>query len=70
MLKVKDAAVRVGLSVSQMNKLRCFGKGPAFYKLGHAVFYSAADLDAWLAASRRTSTWTGANDNQPKREAA
>lgn len=71
MLKVKGAAARLGLSVSQMNKMRCYGTGPAFYKLGAAIFYRPADLDAWLAERRRTSTWTAANDNQrDQREAA
>lgn len=63
MLKVKEAAPRVGLSVSQLNKMRCFGTGPAFYKLGAAVFYRGEDLDTWLASRRRTSTWAHANDD-------
>ncbi|MDF2810507.1 MAG: helix-turn-helix domain protein [Microvirga sp.] len=65
MLKVKDAAARVGLSVSQLNKMRCYGTGPVFYKLGAAVFYREEDLAAWLAERRRMSTWTPANDNAP-----
>lgn len=69
MLKVKDAAARVGLSVSQMNKMRVYGTGPTFFKLGAAVFYDPSDVDAWLASRRRTSTWAG-NDNQPERGAA
>jgi len=60
----------VGLSKSQMNKLRCLGGGPPFYKLGAAVFYDPADLDAWLAERRRTSTWAPANDNPAARASA
>lgn len=71
MIKVAEAAARVGLSISQLNKLRCLGGGPAFYKLGAAVLYDPADLDAWLAERRRTSTWAPANDNgRGQREAA
>ena len=69
MLKVKAAAQRLGLSVSTLNKLRCFGGGPPFYKLGAAVFYREEDLDVWLAERRRSSTWNAANDNT-KLEAA
>lgn len=63
MLKVTQAAARLGLSKSTLNKWRCFGTGPAFIKLGAAVFYQAEDLDAWVAERRRTSTWQPANDN-------
>ncbi|WP_454684898.1 helix-turn-helix transcriptional regulator [Ancylobacter moscoviensis] len=71
MLKVKAAAARLGLSVSTLNKLRCLGGGPVFYKLGAAVFYNPADLDAWLAERRRVTTWRAANDNtRDRREAA
>lgn len=69
MLKVQEAARRVGLSASQLNKLRCSGGGPAFYKLGAAVVYRQADLDAWLAERRKTSTW-GENDNTRSSEVA
>ncbi len=70
MIKVKQAAERVGLSVSMMNKLRCLGGGPAFYKLGSSVFYREDDIDAWLAERRRTSTWAPANDNPAARALA
>lgn len=70
MIKVKQAAERVGLSVSMMNKFRCLGGGPAFYKLGASVFYREDDIDAWLAERRRTSTWAPANDNGPARGSA
>ncbi len=68
MIRVKDAAKRIGLSVSSLNKMRCYGTGPVFYKLGSAIFYRADDLDAWLAERRRTSTWC-ANDNSSSRPA-
>ena len=55
-LAVEDAAQRVGLSVSTLNKLRVFGGGPIFLKLGRRVVYDPADLDAWLASKRRRST--------------
>lgn len=55
-LVVNSAAEYVGLSVSTLNKLRVFGGGPVFLKLGRRVAYDVADLDAWLASRRRRST--------------
>jgi len=53
---VEDAAAHTGLSISTLNKLRVFGGGPVFLKLGRRVAYDIADLDAWLASRRRRST--------------
>ena len=61
-IRVRAAAEYVGLSKSSLDKFRCYGTGPAYSKVGRAVVYSTADLDAWLAAGRRTTTW-GSNDN-------
>lgn len=69
-IRTKAAAQYLGLSKSTLDKLRCFGGGPAFAKLGRAVIYNTADLDAWLAERRRTSTWGAANDNRPARAVA
>ncbi|CAN5307378.1 hypothetical protein BH11PSE2_BH11PSE2_08690 [soil metagenome] len=55
-LAVEAAARHVGLSASTLNKLRVFGGGPVFLKLGRRVAYDVADLDAWLASKRRRST--------------
>ena len=62
-VRVREAANYVGLSKSSLDKFRCAGSGPAYSKVGRAVIYATADLDAWLAAQRRTTTWTGSNDN-------
>jgi predicted DNA-binding transcriptional regulator AlpA len=63
-IRVKEAAHYVGLSKSSLDKLRCFGGGPEYFKLGKAVIYSTAALDEWMTARTRTSTW-GDNDNVP-----
>jgi predicted DNA-binding transcriptional regulator AlpA len=68
-IRVKEAATYVGLSKSSLDKLRCFGGGPKFFKLGRAVVYSTDDLDAWMHERVRTSTW-GGNDNIPAAMAA
>ncbi|MGV1856932.1 helix-turn-helix transcriptional regulator [Rhizobium rhizogenes] len=62
-IRVKQAAHYVGLSKSSLDKLRHFGGGPNYFKLGRAVVYSTADLDAWMSDRRRSETWDGANDN-------
>lgn len=58
-LNVDEAADLIGLSASTLNKLRVFGGGPQFLKLGRRVVYDPADLDAWLAERRRRSTSDG-----------
>ena len=55
-MPVAEAAAYVGLSVSTLNKLRVFGGGPAFLKLGRRVVYDSRDLNDWLERSRRRST--------------
>jgi predicted DNA-binding transcriptional regulator AlpA len=62
-IRVEEAAEYVGLSKSSLDKLRCFGGGPRYSKLGRPVVYAVADLDAWVAERGRSSTWTPTNDN-------
>ena len=69
-IRTQEAAAHLGLSKSTLDKLRCFGGGPRFYKLGRAVIYDVADLDAWKVERARTSTWQPANDNGKLRGAA
>jgi predicted DNA-binding transcriptional regulator AlpA len=47
-LTTSDAAKIVGLSESTLAKLRLYGNGPTYCKLGRRVVYRPADLDAWL----------------------
>jgi hypothetical protein len=55
-LRTLDAARYCGLAKTTLEKLRVFGGGPTFIKLGRAVVYDSADLDTWLTTNRRTST--------------
>jgi predicted DNA-binding transcriptional regulator AlpA len=52
----QGAATRIGLSVATLEKKRVYGDGPPFLKLGRAVRYRIADLDAWVAARVVSST--------------
>ena len=48
-LDTTAAAARIGLSRSTLEKLRVYGGGPPYLKLGRLVRYRVTDLDAWLA---------------------
>jgi hypothetical protein len=39
-----------------MEKLRCLGGSPPFYKVGRRILYDRAELDAWARLKRFTST--------------
>lgn len=69
-IRVKQAAAYLGLSKSTMDKLRHFGGGPRYFKLGRTIIYDVADLDAWRNERAATSTWQTANQNSAARTAA
>lgn len=52
----KGAAERIGLASKTLENMRTRGDGPQFMKLGRAVRYRIADLDAWMAARLVSST--------------
>lgn len=64
-MRVKDAAAHIGVSKSYLDKKRCYGGGPVYFKIGAAIVYARADLDAWMSERRATSTWQASNDNLP-----
>ena len=55
-LRVPDAADHLGIGVGTLNKLRTYGGGPRYAKLGAVVVYDPADLDAWAAERKVRST--------------
>lgn len=55
-LKTADAAAYVNLSPPTLARFRLTGEGPVFAKLGGAVRYRRADLDAWLESRLVKST--------------
>jgi len=60
-LTTKEAAERVRLSESALEKKRVDGTGPIFVKLGKSVRYEIAALDEWISAGRHKSTGTPLN---------
>lgn len=55
-LNTAEAAARLGLAVSTVEKLRLTGDGPKYLKLGRAVRYRVDTIDAWLSAREVSST--------------
>ena len=56
LLNVRQAAVRLGLSKSTLDKMRAAGKGPKFVRTTErAVRYDPTDLDHWIAMRRKQS---------------
>ena len=56
MLNTAQAADRLGLTTSALERWRVKGGGPRYAKLGSAVRYRLADLDEWIAANTGHST--------------
>lgn len=53
------ASKRTGMSVSTLEKLRVYGGGPRFAKIGAKggrVVYRISDLDEWIASRVVSST--------------
>ena len=55
-LATAEAATYVGLSRRTLEKMRTAGNGPIYRKHGRYVRYHIADLDAWSATRRTSST--------------
>lgn len=56
-LRTPEAAARLGLAASTLEKLRVYGGGPEYIKLGRrAVGYTIEALDRWIEDRRRLST--------------
>jgi predicted DNA-binding transcriptional regulator AlpA len=55
-LDTSAASRHLGLSKSTMEKLRVYGGGPRFLKLGRLVRYRIEDLEDWLGERLVAST--------------
>ena len=57
LLDVREAALRLGLSKSTLDKMRCSGRGPRFIRASdRAIRYDPADLQSFADERRRRST--------------
>jgi len=55
-LRVRAAAQYLGVSKSTLDKRRLAGLPPQYSKIGGSVVYDSADLDRFLAETKRRST--------------
>jgi hypothetical protein len=51
-----QAAAYTGFSKSTLEKLRVYGGGPLYIRIGRIVVYDPNDLDDWLCSHKRSST--------------
>lgn len=58
LMTTDDLAQLLGLTTDTIKRMRQDGTGPAFVSLGRSrlVRYQPRDVQAWLDASKRTST--------------
>ena len=56
LLKEAEAAAILNIEVPTLRRWRWAGKPPRFIKIGAAVRYDMADLEAFIEAGRRNST--------------
>jgi predicted DNA-binding transcriptional regulator AlpA len=55
-LSVPQAATYTSLSKSSLDKLRVYGGGPLYIKVGARVVYDRLDLDTWLIGKKVANT--------------
>lgn len=55
-LTTKQAAAHLRLKPSTLDHWRSTGGGPVFHKLGSRIYYTRADLQAWIESRRRRTT--------------
>ena len=56
LLRTKEAARFLGISIRTLEKHRTYGTGPTYRKVGGRVLYTVRDLEDWSAAGERKST--------------
>ena len=55
-LNVIQAATYTNISKSSLDKLRVYGGGPLYIKVGARVIYDRLDLDTWLIGKKVANT--------------
>jgi hypothetical protein len=55
-LNVIQAANYASISKSSLDKLRVYGGGPLYIKVGARVVYDRLDLDTWLIGKKVANT--------------
>jgi hypothetical protein len=52
LLEPSEAAIETHLAPATLAKMRCWGGGPPYLKLGRKVLYERSAIAAWLAQRR------------------
>lgn len=55
-LTVPEAAAYIGRTKGWLDKARCYGNGPPFYRVGRRILYGRDELSDWLLQRRHDST--------------
>ena len=55
-LSPHEAALHLGVARATLAKMRCWGGGPEYLKLGRKVAYERGALDAWRNVRRARNT--------------
>ena len=55
-ISTREVAAFLGLSPRTLDRYRVTGAGPKFHKFGNRVRYLRADVEAWAAERRYSST--------------
>lgn len=56
LLSTAEVAARLGMTEGGLRYWRHVRKGPPGFKVGRLTKYSAAEVEAWLAEQKRTTT--------------
>ena len=55
LIKESEAAEILNIEVQTLRRWRCVGKPPGYVKVGGAVRYELADIEAFIEAGRRNN---------------
>lgn len=67
LLDTVSVAEIIGLAPATLAKLRVFGGGPPFVKLGRRVLYSESELKAWIEVRPRFHNTTEVTERSRRR---
>jgi len=52
-----ETAKEIGVNSQTLYTWRAMGRGPDYYKIGAAVYYSQDDIDTWIEQQRVEQIW-------------
>lgn len=58
LLSPRELATQENITKGWLDKARCRGDGPPFFRVGGRIYYRRSEYHAWLDGHRHTSTST------------